>query len=133
MSERTPLPELHDEQMAQVDRNLALGFDFLHDVLRDPELTDDIPSGSTLSFRSCRLRPGVELRLTAFRAPRSRRWGVRVTGVGEPYDARIPNASRWFFSIRPLVQYASWPSEDEAFAAVEGAVANAREAQLLVG
>lgn len=133
MSERLPLPELDDEQVARIDRNLALGFDFLRDVLRDPGLTDDIPSGSTLAFRSFRLQPGIALRLTAFRAPRSRRWGVRVTGVGEPYDAWMPIASRWIFSIQPLVQHASWPSEEEAFAAVEGAVANAREARLLVG
>ena len=133
MSERTPLPELSDEQVAQIDRNLALGFDFLRDVLQRPEVIDDIPTGSTLAFRTFRVRPGMALRLTAFRAPRSRRWGVRVTGIGPPYDARTPDASRWLFSIMPLMQHAIWPSQTEAFAAVEGAVANAHEAQLLAG
>ncbi|MFN8591647.1 MAG: hypothetical protein U0031_09335 [Thermomicrobiales bacterium] len=133
MSDGTSLPELNDEQVARIDQNLALGFDFLRDVLHDPALTDDIPTGSTLAFRSFRLQPGVELRVTAFRAPRSRRWGVRVTGVGEPFGGWMPIASRWVFSIQPLVQEARWASADEAFTAVAGAVANAREAQLLIG
>jgi hypothetical protein len=133
MCERAPLPELSEDQVAQIDRNLALGFDFLRDVLHRPEIVDEIPSGSTLAFRTFRIRPGVELRLTAFRAPRSRRWGVRVTGIGAPYDARTPDTSRWLFSIRPLMQHATWPSQNEAFAAVEGAVANAHDVQLLAG
>lgn len=104
MSKRTPLPELSQDQEAQIDRNLALGFDFLRYLLRRPELVDEIPNGATLSFRTLHLRPGVELRLTAFRPRRSRRWGVRVTGGGPP---EALTASRWLFSIQPLVQHAT--------------------------
>lgn len=133
MDERTPLPALSEEQAAQVDRNLALSSDFLRDVLHHPEIVDEIPSGATLVFHTVQFRP-EPVRLTAFRPRRDRRWGVRVTGVGAPEVPPSQRAAgRWLFSIRPLVQHATWASADEAFAAVEEALENARAARLLAG
>ena len=121
---------------ATIDRRLDEGSAFLRDVLARPELTDEIPSGSTLAFRTISLHefglPSV--RLTAFRPRRSRRWGVRVTGIGEfgvpPLDRP---AMRWLYSILPLVENATWDSADEAFAAVERGLQSANDVHLLAG
>ncbi|MDQ3227630.1 MAG: hypothetical protein M3Q50_13495 [Chloroflexota bacterium] len=87
MSERELLPEIDDEQAEAIDRNLALGFAFLRDVLHRPEIVDEIPSGSTLAYRAILLPPfELDVRLTAFRPRRARRWGVRVTGVGDVHS-----------------------------------------------
>ena len=85
MTERKFLPEIDDEQAIVIDRNLALGSAFLRDVLHRREIVDEIPSGSTLAFRTISLPASAlpSVRLTAFRPRRSRRWGVRVTGIGE--------------------------------------------------
>ena len=136
MSERQLLPEIDDEQAKVIDRNLALGSTFLRDVLHRPEIIDEIPSGSTLAYQEISL-PAFGLpsvRLTAFRPRRSRRWGVRVTGIGEVGAPHLDRpATRWLNSILPLVEHATWASADEAFAAVERAVHSASDAQLLAG
>jgi hypothetical protein len=136
MSEPDFLYEIDDEQAKVIDRNLALGSLFLRDVLHRPEIVDEIPSGSTLAYQEISLPEfGLSsVRLTAFRPRRSRRWGVRVTGIGEvgapPFDRP---ATRWLKSILPLVEHATWASADEAFAAVERALQSASDAQLLAG
>ena len=135
MSERESLPEIDDEQAKVIDRNLALGFAFLRDVLHRPEIVDEIPNGSTLAYRAISLSQfDLTVRLTAFHPRRSRRWGVRVTGIGEfgspPLDRPT---TRWLYSIAPLVEHATWASADEAFAAVERALQNASDAHLLAG
>jgi hypothetical protein len=135
MSEHEFLPEIDDEQAKVIDRNLALGSAFLLDVLHRPEIVGEIPSGSTLAYRAVAL-PLLEMsvRLTAFRPRRSRRWGVRVTGMGEPGEfVSDRQTARWFYSIAPLVERATWASADEAFVAVERALRNASEAHLLAG
>jgi hypothetical protein len=136
MSEPQSLPEISDEQAKVIDRNLALGAAFLRDVLHRPEITDEIPSGSRLAHQEISL-PAFGLpsvRLTAFRPRRSRRWGVRVTGIGEVGSLPLDRpATRWLNSILPLVEHATWASADEAFAAVERALQNASEAHLLAG
>jgi hypothetical protein len=135
MSERELLPEIDDEQAKVIDRNLALGSAFLRDVLHRPEIVDEIPSGSTLAYRAISLPPfELAVRLTAFRPRRSRRWGVRVTGIGEvgaPHYDRPE--TRWLYSILPLVEHATWASADEAFAAIERALQNAKDVHLLAG
>ena len=135
MSERELLPEIDDEQAKVIDRNLELGFAFLRDVLHRPEIVDEIPSGSRLAHRAIPLPPfDLAVRLTAFRPRRSRRWGVRVTGVGEPGEpVRDHQAARWLHSIGPLVEHATWASADEAFTAIERAMQNASDAHLLAG
>jgi hypothetical protein len=81
MSERELLPEIDEEQAKTIDRNLALGFAFLRDVLHRPGIVAEIPSGSTLAYRAIPLPPfALTVRLTAFRPRRTRRWSVRVTG-----------------------------------------------------
>jgi hypothetical protein len=50
MSDRTPLPQLTDEQAAQVDRGIEQFGAFMRDMLRQPETLNEIPSGSTLAF-----------------------------------------------------------------------------------
>jgi hypothetical protein len=135
MSECECLPEIDEEQAKAIDRNLALGAAFLRDVLHRPEIVDEIPSGSRLAHRAIDL-PTFEstVRLTAFRPRQSQRWGVRVTGMGEPGEFIIDRqAARWLYSIAPLVEHATWDSADEAFAAVERALQNASDAHLLAG
>ena len=136
MSEREFLPDIDDEQAKVIDRNLALGTAFLRDVPHRPEIVDEIPSGTTLAYRAISL-PAFALpsvRLTAFRPRRSRRWGVRVTGIGEFRSSLFDRpAERWLYSILPLVEHATWASDDEAFAAVESALQNASDAHLLAG
>lgn len=134
MSDRSPLPELSDEQIAQVDRGLEQFGAFMRDILRQPETLTEIPSGSTLAFYTLTL-PGdwQPVRLTAFRPRRAKRWGIRVTGIGNLEDApAYPRAMPgWIVSIVPLMQGASWESAEEAFAAIEEAVQRATELRLL--
>lgn len=136
MSDRTPLPELSDEQIAQVDRNFDQFGAFMRDILRQPETLTEIPGGSTLAFYTLTL-PGdwQPVRLTAFRARRAKRWGVRVTGFGNLEDApAYPRAMPdWIVSIVPLMQSASWESANEAFAAIEKALQRATDLHLLAG
>ncbi len=135
MRETDVLPEIDDEQAAVIDRNLALGFAFLRDVLHRPEIVNEIPSGSRLAHRDIHL-PSFDatVRLTAFRPRRSQRWGVRVTGIGEPGELAIDGQPvRWLDSIFPLVEHATWASADDAFAAVERSLQIASDAHLLAG
>jgi hypothetical protein len=121
MSDRTPLPELSDEQAAQVDRGIEQFGAFLRDVLRQPEIVNEIPSGSTLAFYTLTLPDDWQpVRLTTFRPRRAKRWGVRVTGIGDLEDAAAYPCAMpdWIVSIVPLMQSASWESADEAFAAI---------------
>jgi hypothetical protein len=136
MSEPVFLDEIDDEQAKTIDRNLALGSLFPRDVLHRPEIVDEIPTGSTLAYHEVSL-PAFGLssaRLTAFCPHRSRRWGVRVRGIGEvgPSPFEHPEA-RWLYSILPLVEHATWASASEAFAAVVGALKNASETHPLAG
>jgi hypothetical protein len=133
MSERTPLPELSEEQAAQVEHSIKQGFAFLRDVLRQPAITEEIPSGSTLAFYVLTL-PGDRqpVRLTAFQPKGLKRWGVRVTGMGDVAAPALPMA-RWLLAIAPLMEQASWASADEAFAAVEESLQRATELHLLAG
>ena len=135
MNERELLVEIDDEQAKVIDRNLALGSAFLRDVLHRPDIVHEIPSGSRLAYRAVALPPDeTPVRLTAFRPRRSRRWGVRVTGIGEVGSPPIERpATRWLYSIAPIVEHATWASADEAFAAVESALQNASDAHLLAG
>jgi hypothetical protein len=136
MSKPESLPEIDEEQVRVIDRNLALGAAFLRDVLPRPEIIDEIPSGSTLAYQEISL-PACGLpsvRLTAFRPRRSRRWGIRVTGMGEVGSRPLDRpATRWLNSILPLVEHSTWASADEAFAAVERAVQSANDGHLLAG
>jgi hypothetical protein len=58
MSDRTPLPELSDEQVALADQGIEQFEAFVRDVLRQPETVNEIPSGSTraLVFAVDRIR-----------------------------------------------------------------------------
>lgn len=136
MSGRVPLPELSDEQAAQVDRGIEQFGAFLGDVLRQPEIVSELPSGSTLAFHTL-IHPDdwQPVRLTAFRPRGEKRWGMRVTGIGDfenalPYPRAMPD---WLVSIVPLMQRASWASADEDFAAIEEAMRRATELRLLAG
>jgi hypothetical protein len=135
MGKPESLPEIDEEQARVNDRNLALGAAFLRDVLHRPEIVDEIPSGSRLAHRAVGL-PSFDstVRLTAFRPRQSHRWGVRVTGRGEPGESVIDGqTARWLYSIAPLVEHATWASANEACGAVERALQNASEAHLLAG
>lgn len=135
MTDHDAFPEISDEQAEVIDRNLALGFAFLRDVLHHPEIVNEIPTGSRLAHRTLQL-PSLELdvRLTAFLPRQSQRWGVRVTGMGEPGEPVVDGqAVRWLTSIAPLVEHATWASADEAFVAVERALQSASDVQLLAG
>lgn len=133
MSDHTSLPEYSDEQVAQIERNMAKGTAFLRDVLHRPQIVDEIPNGSTLAFHDVALALGQPaVRLTAFRLRRSKRWGVRVTGVG-PAGVQDLWGYRFMAALQPVVETATWGSSAEAFAAVEGALQRANELHLLAG
>lgn len=136
MSDRIPLPELSDEQIALANQGIEQFGAFVRDLVRQPEIVNEIPSGSTLAFYTLTL-PGdwQPVRLTAFRPRRAKRWGVRVTGIGHLEDApAYPRAMPdWIVSIVPLMQSASWESADEAFAAIEAALQRATDLRLLAG
>lgn len=136
MSDRPPLPELSDEQAAQIDRGIEQFGAFMRDVLRQPEIVNEIPSGSTLAFSTLTLPADWQpVRLTAFRPRRTKRWGVRITGIGNLEDT--PTSPRampdWLLSIVPLMQSASWESADGAFAAINEALHRATDLHLLAG
>lgn len=136
MSNRIPLPELSEEQIAQVDRGIEQFGEFMRDVLRRPEIVTKIPSGSTLAFQTLTV-PGDQqpVRLTAFRPKNAESWSVRVTGFGDQdaspeYPSAMPD---WIVSIVPLMQTATWGSPDDAFTAIEEALQRAAELHLFAG
>jgi hypothetical protein len=55
-----------DAEVTQIDQRIGQSFAFMRDVLDDPSLLDEIPSGSTLAFRDIVLLRDY-VRLTVFR------------------------------------------------------------------
>ena len=136
MIDRIPLPELSDEQAAEVDHGIERFGEFMRDVLRQPTIVDDIPDGSTLTLRRLILPLDSQpVRLTAFRPKQAERWSIRVTGFGDQESApEYPRAMPdWIVSIIPLVQNATWESSDDAFSAIEEALQRASTLHLLAG
>ena len=104
MSDRIPLPELSDEQVALANQGIEQFGAFVRDAVRQPEIVNEIPSGSTLAFYTLTLPDDWQpVRLTAFRPRRSKRWGIRVTGIGSVEEAPAsPRAMPdWLVSIAP--------------------------------
>jgi hypothetical protein len=136
MSDHTRLPELTEEQVALANQGIEQFGAFLRDVVRQPEIVNEIPSGSTLAFYTLTLPDDWQpVRLTAFRPRRTKRWDVRVTDTGNlddtlTYPRAMPD---WLLSIVPLMQSASWESADEAFAAINEALQRATDLHLLAG
>ena len=70
-----------------VDRRLKQAFAFMRDVVANPLLLDEIPSGSTLVNRDVMFQ-GTQLRLTAHQSPnQSGEWTARVSGPPEIAEA----------------------------------------------
>jgi hypothetical protein len=136
VSDRSPLPDLSEEQAAEVDQGIERFGEFMRDVLRQPKIVNDIPDGSTLALHRLILPQDAQpVRLTAFRPRHSERWSVRVTGFGDQetppeYPRAMPD---WIVSIIPLMQTATWESPDDAFAAIVEALQRATELHLLAG
>jgi hypothetical protein len=80
--------DIDDATAAQIDQRLGQAFDFLRDVIDDPDILENLPDGSQLAFRDEEI-DGYHLRLTAAcRVNTDREWTARVTGLAE-----IPEAS----------------------------------------
>jgi hypothetical protein len=136
VSDRNPLPDLSDDQAAEVDQGIERFGEFMRDVLQQPKIVNDIPDGSTLSLHRLNLpQYSQPVRLTAFRPKHAERWSVRVTGFGDQEPApEYPRAMPdWIVSIIPLMQNATWESPNDAFAAIEEALQRASELHLLAG
>jgi hypothetical protein len=109
--------DIDDEESRAIDTRLGQGFAFLRDVLADPSLVDEIPSGATLSYRDVAIGQG-EVRLTAFRAPDSVRWAVRVSGQrGVQRDTQA-----FLWALQPVLRDVTWETAEAAFAALEAAL-----------
>jgi hypothetical protein len=118
------LPDIDDEQAKVIDRRLRQGFAFLRDVLDNPSIVDEIPSGSTLAYRDVAIDQG-EIRLTAFRTQGSSHWRVRVTGFsGE--QGITPGTFLW--TVQPLFLSATWDSAEAAFDAFEATLQRVAQA-----
>jgi hypothetical protein len=109
--------DIDDEQAAVIDQRIGQGFAFLRDVLASPAILDEIPSGSTLAYRDVAMGQG-EVRLTAFRAPDSAGWGVRVSGQsGLERDALV-----FLWALQPVLRDVTWETVAAAFASLEAAL-----------
>jgi hypothetical protein len=136
VSDRSPLPELSDEQAAEVDQGIERFGEFMSDVLNQQKIVNEIPDGSTLALHRLNLpHDSQPIRLTAFRPKHAERWSVRVTGFGDQEATpEFPRAMPdWIVSIIPLMLSATWESPDDAFAAIEEALQRASELHLLAG
>lgn len=125
------LPEIDEERAALIDRRLVQSFKFLADVLENPMLLDEIPGGSKLAFHTLSMPNGETVRLTAFRPRQSRRWQVRLTGVGNPDTV---NQDWWherpfLWQMQPLIESASWGSANAAFDALDEVLRREAEEQ----
>jgi hypothetical protein len=108
---------ISDEQAAVIDQRIGQGFAFLRDVLVGPSIMDEIPSGSTLAYHDVAIGQR-EVRLTAFCAPDSAGWGVRVTGqTGLQRDALA-----FLWALQPVLRDVTWETAAAAFAALEAAL-----------
>ena len=80
-------------QAPTITRRLQQGSEFLRDVLDDPRILEEIPTGATLHFRDVTMDQG-QVRLTAYHTPEMADWMARVTGVsGEVVAERPPFAA----------------------------------------
>ena len=110
-------PDIGDEQAREIDHRIGQGFAFLRDVLADPSIVDEIPSGSTLAYRNVAIGQG-EVRLTAFHAPDSVGWGLRVSGQ----SGLQRDALAFLWALQPVLQGVTWETTAAAFAALEAAL-----------
>jgi hypothetical protein len=116
--------DIDDEQAAVIDQRIGQGFAFLRDVLAAPSIVDEIPSGSTLAYHDVAIGQG-EVRLTAFHAPDSDRWGVRVTGqTGLQRDALA-----FLWALQPVLRDVTWETAVVAFASLEAALQRVTQEQ----
>lgn len=131
MSERTPLPELTDEQAALVDWNIEQFGAFLSRVVAEPERANDIPTDSTLAFHVAWLPNGQQVRLTAFRPRESGRWRLAPVHLDQTWQPAWNVA--FVSTAHELVRNASWDSADDVFADVEAALRRAATTPRLTG
>lgn len=72
--------DIDDARATLIDQRISQAFDFLADVIDDPDVLETIPDGATLAFRDVAIRR-YRFRLTAYRPPGSGEgWMARVTG-----------------------------------------------------
>ena len=99
-------------------------------------LLNEIPSGAKLAFHTLSMPNGETARLTAFRPRQSRRWHVRVTGVGNAndWDGAWSREQPLLWQLQPLIiESASWESADAAFAAFDEALRRGPEEHRIAG
>jgi hypothetical protein len=80
-------------QAAQITERINQAFDFVRDVIDDPQILDTIPNGSELAFRDA-VDQERSIRLTAYLPKHpGARWGARVSGVTSTATADAPPPS----------------------------------------
>ena len=74
-------------QAARITERIDQFFDFVRDVIDDPQILETIPDGSELAFRNA-VGEDQLIRMTAYLPKHpGARWGARVTGVTPTTDA----------------------------------------------
>ena len=91
--------DLDPARVTQITERIDQGFDFIRDVIDNPEILETIPHESMLMFRNVSRR-GRTIRLTAYLPKQpDARWGARVTGMT---PIAVPVASPLSESHTPL-------------------------------
>lgn len=115
------------EQEAQITQRIGQAFDFLSDVLADPSILDDIPTGATLRFGEVLIGKTV-VHLTAYLESSSQ-------AIGDQWTARVTAPAEWAAAGRKPVgrpigaggQWGSPPTQPEHGRTAEEALATLAE------
>ena len=106
-----------DAEANQIEQRIGQSFAFMRDVLDDPTLLDEIPSGSTLAFRDIVLLHDY-VRLTAFRpATSTAQWKILLPTP--QFAARLEGVPRSWDALPHQLRKSTWNSADEALDAFE--------------
>jgi hypothetical protein len=112
-----------DAEVTQIDQRIGQSFAFMRDVLDDPSLLDEIPSGSTLAFRDIVLLRDY-VRLTVFRpATSTAKWKILMPTP--QIAARFVGVSRAWDALPRQLRKSTWNSADDALDAFESELRSA--------
>lgn len=119
--------DIDPARAALITERIDQTFDFVRDVIENPQILETIPNGSMLMFRDV-VHQRKSIRLTAYLPKHpGARWGARVTGAAPntSVGAPPPSESRasWDHGERwPHV--AGYDTSDAALDALEGELRN---------
>lgn len=125
-------PDIDPIRASQITERIDQGFDFVRDMIDNPQILETIPNESMLMFRDV-LRRGWTMRLTAYlpKLPGAR-WGARVTGMtptAMPIDSHLRENPAPCDNVDRLPSVAGYDTAEAALDALEAELGAANRAE----